>query len=147
MTKNKIRVLFFNDPMGTSDETPAEEAKYCKRWFKELVFEKKKFAFEYTTGSMDLETQKYDILVFDFGGIGMGAGGLIDSLSRQILKLIEDKPNTLFIAWSHFTNIYLKDECEKELGQYHNLFNRDVNAEELTNKIKQWISLDEKDEQ
>lgn len=141
--EDEIKVLFFNDPMGSLDETPEQESKYCKRWFKELIFEKKKFIFESTMGSMDLETKKYDILVFDFGGIGIGASDTAYSFSRQILHLIEDRPNTLFIAWTAFTNKFLEEECEKELGKYHNLFNRDVNAEELTNKIKQWISLDE----
>lgn len=138
-----MNILFFSDPIGSLSETPEQEGKYCKRWFKELIFEKKKFTFESTIGSMDLETKAYDILVFDFGGIGMGASGLISSLSRQILKLIENKPDVLFIAWSVFTNEYLKDECEKELGDHHNLLNRDVNAEELSNKIKEWVKLGE----
>ncbi len=140
-TKNKIKVLFFNDPMGSFDETPEEEAKDCKRFFKELIFEDKKFIFKSTISSMDIETEKYDILIFDFGGIGLGASDMVSSLSRQILHLIEDRSNTLFIAWTHFTNEFLKDECEKELGNYPNLIHRDMNTEELVKNIKKWISL------
>ncbi len=143
-TKNKIRVLFFNDPMGTYfGDTAEEEAVYCKEILQELIFEDKKFIFESTMGSMDIETKKYDILIFDFGGIGLGASGMVASLSRQILKLIENKPSTLFIAWTHFTNKFLKEECEKELGNYPNLFHRDANMEELSKNIKKWISLNE----
>ncbi len=132
--------------MGSFDESPEEETKDCKRFFKELIFENKKFIFESTMGSMDIETKKYDILIFDFGGIGLGAGGMISSLSRQILHLIEDRPNTLFIAWTHFTNRFLQDECEKELGNYPNLFHRDTNTEELVKNIKKWISLNENED-
>ena len=142
-TKNKLKVLFFNDPMGSFDESPEEEAKDCKRFFKELIFEKNKFKFESTISSLDIEEKKYDILVFDFGGIGLGASGMISSLSRQIFHLIENKHNTLFITWTHFTNEYLKDECEKELGNYPNLLHKDINTEELVKNIKKWISLNE----
>lgn len=137
-----MRVLFFNDPMGTIfGHSAEEEAEYCKEVLQEWIFEDKKFIFESTMDSMDIETKKYDILIFDFGGIGIGASGMIASLSRQILKLIEDRPNTLFIAWTEFTNRFLEDECEKELGNYPNLLYRDTNIEELVKNIKKWIAL------
>ena len=143
-TKNKTKVLFFNDPIGTYfGDTAEEEAIYCKELLQEWVFEDKKFIFESTMGSMDIETKKYDILIFDFGGIGMGASDTAYSFSRQILHLIEDRPNTLFIAWTAFTNKFLEEECEKELGSYPNLLYRDTNIEELVKDIKKWISLDE----
>lgn len=142
--KSKIKVLFFNDPVGTYfGDTAEEEAIYCKEILQELIFEDKKFIFESTMGSMDIETKKYDILIFDFGGIGLGASGMVGSLSRQILKLIENKPSTLFIAWTEFTNRFLEDECEKELGNYPNLIHRDTNTEQLVKDIKKWISLNE----
>lgn len=136
-----MKILFFADPMGTSSETFKEEGNYCRRYFKEHIFEDKKFDFEITVNSLDIETKVYDILIFDFGGVGIGAPGLITSLSRQILKLIEDKPNTLFIAWTHFTNEYLKDECKKELGTYPNLISRDNAIEKVIKGINNWINL------
>lgn len=140
-TTNKIRVLFFNDPMGTIfGHNAKEEAMHCKEVLQEWVFEDKEFIFESTMGSMDIETKKYDILIFDFGGIGLGAGGMVTSLSRQILHLIEDRPNTLFIAWTEFTNRFLEEECKKELGSYPNLLYRDMDIEELVKDIKKWIS-------
>ena len=57
--KNKIKVLFFNDPIGTYfGDTAEEEAIYCKEILQELIFEDKKFIFESTMGSMDIETKK-----------------------------------------------------------------------------------------
>ena len=137
-----MKILFFNDPIGTYfGDSPEEEANYCKEFLQEWVFENKKFKFESTLSSMDLENKQYDILIFDFGGIGIGASGLVSSLSRQILHLIEDRPNTLFIAWTSFTSQFLEDECEKELGKYINLIHRDMNTKEIVNNIKKWIDL------
>ena len=134
-----MKILYFADPMGTGQETFEEESKYVKKYLKEFIFGKTKFEFISTINSIEPNELQYDILIFDFGGIGLGCMDLVSSLSRMILKLIEERPNTLFIAWTHFTNEYLKDECSKELGDYPNLICRDINNEEVINKIKKWI--------
>lgn len=134
-----MRILYFADPMGVGNETFEEESAYVKRYLKEFIFGKTKFDFFSTCDSMQPSEAQYDILIFDFGGIGLGCMDLVTSLSRMILKLIENKPNTLFIAWTHFTNEYLKDECAKELGDYPNLICRDMNNEEVVKQIKRWI--------
>lgn len=136
------RVIYFADPIGSLVNGPSfeEEGKECRRIFKRLVFGKDKFSFLVTCDSLKIVEEKYDILIFDFGGIGLGATDLARSLAREILKLIEDRPNTLFIAWTYFTNEYLEQECEKELGIFPNLFIRDMNTEEMIKKVKAWIS-------
>lgn len=135
-----MKILYFADPIGTGNETFEQESKYVKKYLKEHIFEKIKFDFISTIDSMLPNTAQYDILIFDFGGIGLGCMGLVSSLSRMILNLIENRPNTLFIAWTTFTNEYLKDECNKELGVYPNLICRDMNNGEIIKKIKEWIS-------
>jgi hypothetical protein len=134
-----MKILYFGDPMGAGEETFEQEAEEIKRYLKEFIFGNKKFDFEATVDSTKPNESLYDILIFDFGGIGLGCMGLVESLSRMILKLIEDKPNTLFIAWTFFTNEYLKNECEKELGDYSNLIVRDMNNEFVIKQIKEWI--------
>jgi len=136
-----MKILYFGDPIGTTGETFEQEATYVRRYLKDFIFGKKKFEFEATIDSMMPNEFLYDILIFDFGGIGLGCMGLVESLSRMILKLIENKPNTLFIAWTHFTNEYLKNECEKELGNYPNLICKDMDTEQFVDKIKKWINL------
>jgi hypothetical protein len=134
-----MKILYFGDPIGCGGDSFEDEALCVKRTLKGLVFENKKFEFKATIGSMDLVEKQYDILIFDFGGMGIGCSGMVSSLSREILKLIEDRPNTLFVAWTSFTNDYLKDECVKELGDYPNLISYDNELEELIEKIKKWI--------
>ena len=132
-----MKILYFCDPMGTfTGDTADQEAKYCKKWLKDFIFKNKKFTFQQTYNSCAIIDELYDILIFDFGGIGIGSTDLAYSLSREILKLIEDRPNTLFVAWTSFTNEYLKDACEKELGEYPNLINRDIEVEPVINAIK-----------
>jgi hypothetical protein len=138
-----MKILYFCDPIGTFiGDTVEQEIKYCKKWLKDFIFENKKFQFKSTFNSMDIINKQYDILIFDFGGLGIGCSGLVDSLSREILKLIEDRPNTLFVAWTSFTNEYLKDACEKELGDFPNLVCRDTNNESLIKAIKSWIEME-----
>ena len=138
-----MKILYFCDPIGTFiGNTADQEIKYCKKWLKDFIFENKKFHFKSTFDSMAIINEQYDILIFDFGGLGIGCSGLVTSLSREILKLIEERPNTLFVAWTSFTNEYLKDECEKELGDFPNLVCRDTDNEPLIKTIKSWITMD-----
>ena len=137
-----MKILYFGDPIGCGNEDFDAESKYVKKYLKDFIFGKTKFAFIGTIDSMQPSEASYDILIFDFGGIGLSCSGLVSSLSRMILKLIEEKPNTLFVAWTAFTNDYLKDECEKELGDYPNLICRDMNNEIVIKKIKEWIKHD-----
>jgi hypothetical protein len=134
-----MKILYFGDPIGCGNEDFEAESKYVKKYLKDFIFGKTKFDYVGTVDSMQPNETSYDILIFDFGGIGLGCSGLVSSLSRMILKLIEDRPNTLFVAWTTFTNDYLKDECEKELGDYPNLICRDMNNEEVIKGIKKWI--------
>jgi hypothetical protein len=134
-----MKVLYFGDPIGVGDSDFDKEAKEVKKYLKDFIFGKNKFDFIATIDSMKPSEEIYDILIFDFGGIGLGCMDLVSSLSRMILKLIEERPNTLFIAWTFFTNEYLKEECQKELGDYFNLISRSMNNEEVINKIKKWI--------
>lgn len=134
-----MKILYFGDPIASIGQTFAEEAKYVKRYLKEFVFGTKKFKFVSTIDSLQPRNSIYDILIFDFGGIGLGASDTALSFSRYFLKLIEERPNTLFVAWTSFTTMYLKEECEKELGKYPNLICRDTNQEIVINEIKEWI--------
>ncbi len=136
-----MKILFFADPMGslTGDETVEDEAKYCKDLLLEHGAITKKDVFETTIDSMKPEEDTYDVLIFDFGGLGFGATGMIDSLSMQLLHLIENRPGTLFVAWTTFTNQFLQDACEKELGKFNNLIARNMmDSKSVIEKIRVW---------
>ena len=138
-----MKILYFCDPIGNMNDSFKKEAREVKKYLKDFIFEECKFEFVSTIDSMKPSDSLYDILIFDFGGIGLGCMDLVSSLSRMILKLIEDRPNTLFVAWTHFTNKYLKDACIKELGDYPNLICKDMNNEDFIGKIKNWINKGE----
>jgi hypothetical protein len=135
-----MKVLYFGDPIGCGNDNFEKEAKYVKKWLKDFIFEKEKFQFIATMDSCKIADEQCDIFIFDFGGIGLGCGDLVSSLSRHILKQIEERPSTLFVAWTSFTNDYLRDECSKELGDYPNLISRDYENEPVINAIKKWIN-------
>lgn len=140
MKKQPIKIMYWGDWNGMMGQGgPEEESLDCKRWFKYHIFEKEKFEFTLAEGPHEFDSLGYDILVFDFGGIGYGCSGFVDSLTRQLLKLIEDRPNTLFIAWTHFTNEFLKDACEEELGKFRNLISREYENEIVIKNVKKWL--------
>lgn len=135
-----MKILYFGDPIGCGEETFEKEALNIKRTLKMHIFKSKKFDFTSTVNSLVPIESQYDVCIFDFGGIGLGCSGLVSSLSRELLSLIEERPNTLFVAWTTFTNDYLKEECQKELGDYPNLIcNNDT--EVCCKEIKKWINL------
>ena len=135
----KIKILYFSDWMGCEEETPKIEAIHTKLWFKTFIFGKEKFEFKHIESPSDFSEVGYDILVFDYGGIGLGCMGLVDSMTREILRLIEERPNTLYVCWTHFTHEYLKSESQKELGEYPNLITRELDNKSVIKQIKKWL--------
>lgn len=135
-----IKILYFNDCLGTSCGMNAEqEADYLKHFLGEILFEGVKFSFKNTHNLLDAFNENYDIMFFDFGGIGIGASDTAYSFARGIFTLLKDNPNRLFVSWSAFTNNYLEEECEKELGTHCNLICLGANVEETISKIQDWI--------
>lgn len=130
-----IKILFFADPIGTMDRTLEEEAAYCEKTLKTHGIESD---FNMTCNSMDIVNGMYDILIFDYGGILPGASGLIASLSRGIIKVIEEFPNKLFVAWTVMTHDFLEEECEKEIGEYPNFIVKTSDAF-VFEKMRKWI--------
>lgn len=136
----QLKILYFGDAMGSCSGELKNEILDVKRWLKVYIFNGKSFKFSFTENPCNFDGLGYDIFIFDYGGIGFGASGLTSSLSRQILGLIKERPNTLYICWTHFTNEFLKDECDGELGVYPNLICRD-DKDNCIKDIKKWLKL------
>lgn len=137
-----MKILYFADFIAGCGLTPQQEFEN----FKNILMENGVTADVIDCGAkyIDIEKAEYDICVFDYVGILPGASGLISSISRLIIKAIEDNPSKLFIAWTSFTNKFLRDEAEKELGNYPNFIVRELGTlndqdKNICDKIKKWI--------
>lgn len=116
-----MKILFFTDCFG-GDISNDKDFKYLKQAFEDKGV---KADFVMTTSPMDITLGNYDILAFDYGGIGFGSTGMAHSISKLIIRALEDFPNKLFIVWTSCTNEYLKSDCKKELGSFYNLLVRE----------------------
>lgn len=59
----------------------------------------------------------HDVYVIDFGGLSaMGSRDSYSVLVHELIRKIEDKPNTLFVIWSNFTFRAYRQEMLERLG-------------------------------
>jgi hypothetical protein len=112
--KKKLTVGIFVDFMEEliTEVTPEYERKMIKRYFKEFISEVD-FIFR-DLKDLLLDNENFDILVVDYGGIMLGAGGLIDNYGRRVEKFLEDNPNSILVIWTDMTKRYLEDSLEND---------------------------------
>ena len=140
-----VLVGIFVDPIGVMDMTPEEEMDYIEMLFREDI---KGFNFEFKRELTphELSNQSVDVYVFDFGGLLPGCDSLIVSMYRDLLKQIEDHPNTLFFIYGALSPMYYKDELEQMFGEelyegelkFVNVVLKDTDGE-WRGKIAQWL--------
>lgn len=108
----RMKIYVYVDWMGGMFETPEEEYEQIKIQL-ELALETDKFIYKTEIPPWKLENEKVDVYIIDFGGLLPGSEDSIRSIYRELIKQIEEKPNTLFILWSHFTCEWYADVMEE----------------------------------
>lgn len=59
----------------------------------------------------------HDVYVIDFGGLSaMGSRDSYSVLVHELIRQVEDRPNTLFVIWSNFTFKAYREEMLERLG-------------------------------
>lgn len=66
----------------------------------------------------NLKDQKYNVYVFDWGGLLPGADDLTRSIYKALLGQVQKYPQRLFIMWSTFTGDWYKEICESEFPEF-----------------------------
>jgi hypothetical protein len=127
-----MKIGMYFDPYATSMKTVDEEYKEAQ----ELLDEYIGCANQYEVNILPykLDNNPVDIYVMDVGGL-YGGEDMMYSHYRDLISQIQQKPNTLFILWSTFTQKWYKEIVEDEfsfLANVHNvMFRSDNFAEEL----------------
>lgn len=62
----------------------------------------------------ELAGTSVDMYVIDYGGLMPGAESLVQSIFRELINQIEDKPNTLFVIWSSISFKWYSEIIEDE---------------------------------
>lgn len=147
--KMKMKILALIDPSFDMDSN--DELAEIKEYF-EYHFPKEKWEFEGLVGEVQhFVDRKADIYVYDFGGIGVGAPGLVNSTNRALVKKIENEPGRLFIIWSQFTSDVFWEQAEKDYPEIIGMENvmtrgyRDESTYRFDRRVASWLGIPEKE--
>jgi hypothetical protein len=98
-----------------------EDKKYIKRVL-DLIEEGEDIKIDYDLIDVPPDKiDKYDYIFFDYGGIGLGASGLIDSLNRLFRKWVDDFPNKIFVIFSAMGLYYWEDDFDFSAPNLHKI--------------------------
>lgn len=148
-----MKICSLVDPMGTFDITPEDEYRQIKERLQDIFPEK----FFYSTDVFphQLENQKVDIYIIDFGGMLPGCEDMIRSNFRELVKQIDEKQSTLFIIWSAMTVKWYEQviyDIEPNLKQpnvicrgWDEICNLD-SPEYWENKVRKWFNIPKSEE-
>ena len=123
---------------GFGEFTPEDEIKEHTKRFKEFAAPAKlKVHTPKSTypGAIEIGT---DLVIYDFGGVGPGATGLMTGNARHLLQWAQDNPNSLVVIVSTFTyRNYVKYEAEDMglIGELHNIVVDDSDGVDWNGKV------------
>jgi hypothetical protein len=141
--KHVIKTAIIVDYMGHGfgEFTPEDEIEEHTKRFSEFAAPAKLKVYAPKStypGSIEVGT---DLVIYDFGGIGPGATGLMSGNARHLLQWAQDNPNSLVVIVSEFTyRNYVKIEAEDSglVGELHNIVVDDTGFEDWNGKIDPW---------
>lgn len=130
-------IAYVNDYMGTSLYSQEKEREEFKVNFESRI----DITVDCFDSLNDFEAYKYDVVVFDYGGIvGMGCDGLINSETRVFLKMLSECPNTLFIINTRTLSYYIRADIEEFFGfSINNIPNLVADCDWVPDTIKTFL--------
>ena len=147
MSKDLVMGLYV-DFMGTLDMRMKEEMDYIQTMFEEY-FPNIKFLFKRELHPEGLKQTPVDLYVLDWGGILPGCDRLTETVYNSLVKQIEEKPNTLFVIWSSFSEYNYKEELAQAFPKekdkkFHNVLFRggEGDGSEFWEAVKLWIEVE-----
>ncbi len=146
--KKDLVMGIYVDFMGTLNMGMKKEMDYIQTVFKD-EFPDIEFLFKREMHPHNLKQSPIDLYVFDWGGVMPGCDRLTETLYNTLVAQIGERPNTLFVIWSSFSERYYKDELENAFPKekdkkFHNvLFKGGGGVDDSTKfweAVKLWIS-------
>jgi hypothetical protein len=131
------------------DETGA----YTPQWQLEGIVEELQnnnidiYVKKHSWHMMDLLKEKADMLIVDYGGVGIMNSATANSQLWAVCAWAENHPSSLVILWSPLTRRYYEQELKEEFPDLKNIVIRYLAAgvsepdREYVEKIKSWIKL------
>lgn len=114
----KIKVAMLVDFMASSFGSIDDEYDEIEMYITE-IFPEMKITFQRELHTHLLRKMKYDIFVFDWGGLLPGADDLTRSVYKSLLyEVREYEKDRLYIMWSSFTEMYYKNMANEEFPEF-----------------------------
>ena len=114
-----IRVGMYSDFVGEPEEDYEDMEEGIRKVLPEL-----EFIFIKDIEPCEVMGMRLDIYIVDYGGLGFGMSGFIQSMARLIHNFMHESPNIFLILWTSFTanslvqyDEYMKVDAEEFLSQ------------------------------
>jgi len=109
-----MNILHFTDPLGDLEEETVMFMHQVDGFLKDSDN-------IYHTDDFDdvMDLYKYDIVFFDYGGLGYGCASLLEDYERVFSREIKNNPNTLFCLISNIPSNYINEDMREK---HSNLF-------------------------
>lgn len=138
--KKTVKVCMMVDWMAV----PCEDAEYedIEREMQlHTEIPANKFSFERRVHPHQLTNKRLDLYIIDFGGVMPGSEDTIVSHFRELVRQVEEKPNTLFIIWTRMTKGWYIEALQKENPELEavNVIFRDEHAGWIL-AVNQWLT-------
>jgi hypothetical protein len=117
--KSTIKMVYFSDFEGDHDQELDLIQERCEDvlGFKPNIMHTTRPPFFKDSGHED-----FDVLFFDYGGIGTVGHSMFDHMSRALLEDAENHPSKVYIIVSTFTWDYMKEARKEFQDKLHNVF-------------------------
>lgn len=139
--KESLIVLACVDPMsaGIYDYDTDKEYEAMKEHLEDIL----EMPIEMTTNVYphDLGNRKFDLYVFDYGGMLWGCQDTVVDLHREFIKQAEDHPNSAFLIYSVFSSRWYNEIIEDEFdtkSQPNVILHHDY-SDSYLEKLQNWF--------
>lgn len=136
-----IMVCAFVDPVGSFNTTPDQEYDEIKEFIEKRL--DREVIFKKNIPPWNMLQQPCDCYVIDYGGISYGCHDTVTSMFRCLLKKVNERPNTLFIIWSIFSERFFDEAVEAECSDFniHNVIFKSRDSDIFIEKLQSWFSV------
>lgn len=137
--KEMIKVCAFVDPVGSFNTTPESEYKEMKDLLEDILEEQ--ILFKSNVPPWYLSHESYDCYIIDYGGIAVCQNTAAISVFQHYLKEVKERPSTLFILWSAFSENFYERVINDEMSDFKapNVIFASSDVETYRQQIREWF--------
>lgn len=135
-----MKIYALVDWMGTLDKNQTDEYDDIHIRMIEIIGHEN-FIYKTNVFPHQMKNDKVDIFIMDFGGVMPGCEDTVQSHYRSLLEAIQEKPNTLFVIYSLFTERWYERTIEKYFPEFIAPNVVYFSDDDSIDKIRSWLDI------